>query len=925
VTRIVDPLGHATVVAYSPVGDGRKPSARTDPLGRVTTFEYDALARLVKTTHADGTIDRVSYDAEGRVTSTIDRMGATTTFLRDAVGREVLTTFPDGATLASAYDEVGRSASLIDERGNSTVYAYAPNRRTVTNALGQATIHDYNGSGRLARVTDPLGRILLHTYDSVGNPLSATFPDGTTTSTTYDAARQAIARTDQAGRTTHHAYDAAGRLVSVTDPAGNITTYGYDAAGRRITERDANGRTTQIVYDAAGRERARTRPGGEQETLVRDAIGNVVAKTDYNGRTVTFVHDAMSRVVRKVLPGGVEIGYAYDAAGRRTASGGDTFQYDSRGRLVREAKAGGQVLDYLRDATGHVASLTTPHGTTSYTHDALGRIATVTTAAGTTVHAYDAAGNLASVAHPNGVVATHVYDTQNRLLSIAHSGPGGLLSAYAYTLGPSGHRLRVVESGPATAGRTVHYAYDAADRLTQERIEEPGLPDAAVDYIYDAAGNRLRMTRGGVATDYVYDSNDRLVSQVSGGAAVNYGWDANGNLASRTAGAAVDTYFHDAEDRLTGVVGASGAIGYAYDADGMRVSRSAGGITTSYLVDKALPASTCPCGPDLPGAMGQVVAETTGVATVTYAYGHSLIERAQPGIGTHTYLRDAQRSVRQLATAAGVVSDRYNYDAFGVALASTGATPNAYRYAGEQLDPDAGLYYLRARHYDPALGRFASTDPQAGRIDAPATLHRYLYAGGDPVGQSDPTGRDFTLPSLTIAQAVQVSLNVGFVATLGARATGYAKDWSEAANIGMIATVGTLALLVPYSLAFGGELAAARGAASLATRSDAFRVALHTLRIAAVEGPTSILGKEALFEVEKHMAIFVQQSFRNPTVRCTVIAGLGGTVVGALGLLGGNIPGAPNYMASAKVINYEPLAAAMESLMPGLRHTFGCP
>jgi RHS repeat-associated protein len=63
------------------------------------------------------------------------------------------------------------------------------------------------------------------------------------------------------------------------------------------------------------------------------------------------------------------------------------------------------------------------------------------------------------------------------------------------------------------------------------------------------------------------------------------------------------------------------------------------------------------------------------------------------------------------------------------------------RCSGEQYDPDLGLYYLRARYYNPATGRFLSRDPEDGVVTDPATLHKYFYAGGDPVNGSDPTGR----------------------------------------------------------------------------------------------------------------------------------------------------------------------------------------
>jgi RHS repeat-associated protein len=62
--------------------------------------------------------------------------------------------------------------------------------------------------------------------------------------------------------------------------------------------------------------------------------------------------------------------------------------------------------------------------------------------------------------------------------------------------------------------------------------------------------------------------------------------------------------------------------------------------------------------------------------------------------------------------------------------------------SGEQYDSDLGLYYLRARYYNPATGRFLSIDPLEGNVKDSKTLHKYLYANGDPINRTDPKGRE---------------------------------------------------------------------------------------------------------------------------------------------------------------------------------------
>jgi len=83
------------------------------------------------------------------------------------------------------------------------------------------------------------------------------------------------------------------------------------------------------------------------------------------------------------------------------------------------------------------------------------------------------------------------------------------------------------------------------------------------------------------------------------------------------------------------------------------------------------------------------------------------------------------------------------------------------RCSAEQYDSDLGLYYLRARYYNPLTGRFLSRDPEDGDPTDPQSLHRYLYANGDPINGVDPMGReDQTEWTILIKKAIKTTAAV---------------------------------------------------------------------------------------------------------------------------------------------------------------------
>ncbi|MCL4760273.1 MAG: hypothetical protein KJ018_00530, partial [Burkholderiales bacterium] len=688
---------------------------------------------------------RTVYSPGGRVVATIDARGQRTDYAHDSAGRTVATTLPAVANGPGGPSVRPRIQNVPDALGLPV---------SVTDANGRVTAFQYDGGRRVTRTTESDGTFRTQTWDALGRRTGVT---------------------NEEGQVTTFAYDALGRLTAVSGLAGDAT-YAYDEAGNRVQQTDALGRVTRYRFDAVNRVVERTHPGGETERFAWDAVGNLVAATDGLGRVTALAYDAMNRVVGKTLPGGATVTYAYHPDGQRAAvtdaRGTTSYAYDAAGRLRSVTHPTGDVVTYAHDANGNVTSIATPAAVVGYAYDALDRLVQVTGPEGTTSLAYDLVGNRLRRSAANGITTNAVFDARNRPTLLEHLAPGGArLLSYAMAYSPAGRRTAVTEAD----GSTEAYAYDARGRLASET--RTGSHAYSATHTYDAVGNRTQSVRSGIPVAFVYDANDRLTSDGTS----TYTWDANGNLATRSQSGSVTTYGFDTEHRLVTVAGAGVSRQFEYDADGHRVRSTAPSGTTRFLVDAMNPTG-----------LAQVLEERDGNGSLLarYSYGDALIAQSR-GATTSMLLQDALGSARALADAAGTITDRYTFDAFGTTVATSGVTLNPHLYRGERLDADTGLYHLRARYYSPAQGRFLSRDPLAGPLDDPTALHRYLYARGDPMNFADPTGMaEFSLPSLLTALTI-VSLSADVV-SFGATIVGAQDVAATAGTISLIASVLTI-------------------------------------------------------------------------------------------------------------------------------------
>jgi RHS repeat-associated protein len=206
--------------------------------------------------------------------------------------------------------------------------------------------------------------------------------------------------------------------------------------------------------------------------------------------------------------------------------------------------------------------------------------------------------------------------------------------------------------------------------------------------------------------------------------------DSNGNLTTKVEGGLTWTYVWDAENRLKWVCNttpcteAASVASFKYDPLGRRVEKIAGGVTTTYTHD----------GED-------ILREISGATTTKYVHGPGLIDEPlaqEDGGGALTYFHaDGLGSVVKTTNSAAVVLMTRRYDAFGVL--ELGAT-NGYSFTGREWDGETGLYYYRARYYDPKIGRFISEDPLPVTLRGTEELNAYTYAANNPSNRRDPRG-----------------------------------------------------------------------------------------------------------------------------------------------------------------------------------------
>ncbi|GIW91994.1 MAG: hypothetical protein KatS3mg110_0035 [Pirellulaceae bacterium] len=474
-----------------------------------------------------------------------------------------------------------------------------------------------------------------------------------------------------------------------------------------------------------------------------------------------------------------EINYSWDIGTRLVAASDPdssyTLAYDDLDRLVSIDNQGTPniprvVLNSSYDASGNRTRLAavidgTDDFVNDYTYDLLNRMTRVDQSCVAGGHAvaekrvdmaYNSLGQFTQIVRyralsgtPSDEVATSVYtyDAAHRLVGLSHNRGGQpLFTPYSWTYDPLDRIIEMVNSD----GTSV-FTYDQTDQLTG--ADHSYQTDEA--YQYDANGNR---TGGG----YVTGSNNQLLEDST----YRYEYDAEGN---RTAKETIATgereeYTWDHRNRLVRFLrkDAQGAIildvHYSYDVFDRRIGKTVDPDgdgpqepSFTWFVYDNPSVVTGASDPALVGA-DHIVLEFTGSqpATLKYRYLHGpVVDQVfaredveslwQPGEVLWA-LGDHLGTVRDLFDSAGNVVNHLRYEAFGRITSETNAAVDfLFAFTGRERDEESGLFYYRARYYDPAAGRFISEDPVSFKAN---DMNLVRYVGNAPTGFVDPLGNE---------------------------------------------------------------------------------------------------------------------------------------------------------------------------------------
>ncbi len=745
------------------------------------SFEYDDFGNVIKFDNGVGSFTEPTNDFGLKLTK-FDSHNPEKLFY-DNRYRISSRSFLSGRVLNYSYDDYDRVILIADNMGPSVKYSYDILGRLLQKEIFSAskkevTIYQWDSRDRLVQVTDNLGRKTQYQYNAatsssfvIDKPSAIIAPDGKTTVFKYDIMQRLVQKIEADSSVTKFEYNLRGDLIKLTDAEGNYTRFEYDG-NRRVVRRDAPTVITDnkgvskaareialYTYDDADhlvREVHQLNSSAARQTVTNysyDELGRLISKTSQkikssdeveDSKTSTFSYEPILEAdLLKTADNEIEkLSFEHESLPPYKLTRSKALAVSSGNPLgLIESD-----LTYSYDSTGELALIKEINGSTliSYTHNPAGQLIRATSGnyfgANSPVFeslmAYDDFGRKVSMTNSDGLKQALAYDQLSRLNSINWTKGNAIEMSQDLTYDHAGN----IVSSKRENFETI-YKYDQTNQLISENSQL-----SSREFAYDRVGNRVKDSIWGngtfIANALVGDKKSPYAYNVYG-----YGVDGLGNLTTivnekdktqkdfsynlngklntfqysiGTNGDSLLTlYYYDALDRRVAknIQMASGqasknftqAFAYLGDEEKILFSKN-GNQALTLFVD------------------GQGIDEHLGEVTATIS---------KSNITDHlgSVLNTTSSTNKKAFGAFGEkLSESEAQDAFNLNESSSAVV---YGFAGREFEFESGLYYNRARNYDPRTGRFISEDP-IGFAGEDTNLYRYV--NNNPITKIDPSG-----------------------------------------------------------------------------------------------------------------------------------------------------------------------------------------